>query len=221
MAENPSDQGDQKIKQVNQAGQLHSYLLFLRTNPKFRQLWGATIVSQMGDWFNYIAIFVLLNDLTGSGQAVSWFLVAKFLPTTLLGPVAGVVADRFSRKKIMVGCDLLRGVVVLGYLYGGQSSQVWCIYLLAFLQESIWTFNHPARQAAIPDVCAKEDLNLANGLFGATWSINLAVGAALGGFVTAWFGWEKAIILDALTFCGSAFLISRVPLIARPRKKCN
>ena len=201
------------------AGKLGSYLKFLRTNQKFRRFWLATIVSQIGDWFNYIAIFVVLTDLTGSGEAISWFLIAKFLPTTLLGPFAGVVADRFNRKKIMITCDLLRGLVVSGYLLAGLDSQVWLIYLLAFLQESAWTFNHPARQAAIPDLCSKEELNVANGLFGASWSVNLALGAALGGFVTAWFGWKTAIVIDVFTFLGSALLVGTVVLGFRPRKK--
>ncbi|WP_035245799.1 MFS transporter [Desulfogranum mediterraneum] len=194
------------------AGRLDSYLRILRTNSRFRRFWLATIVSQLGDWFNYIAIFVLLTELTGSGEAVSWFLIAKFLPTTLLGPIAGVVADRFNRKRIMVCCDLLRALVVAGYLLVGVSGQVWLVYLLAFLQEGVWSFNHPARQASIPDICTREELNVANGLFGASWSVNLALGAALGGFVTAWFGWRAAILVDVVTFMGSALLIALVPL---------
>lgn len=208
-----------KDVEVPVAGQLSAYLRFLGSNRKFRRFWLATIVSQVGDWFNYIAIFVLLAEITGSGEAISWFLVAKFLPTTLLGPIAGVVADRFSRKTIMVCCDLLRAAVVSCYLLAGEASQAWLIYLLAFAQESVWTFNHPARQASIPDLCSKEELNIANGLFGMSWSINLAIGAALGGLVTAWLGWKAAIIIDCVTFVGSAGLISTVMLLARPRKK--
>ena len=206
-------------KQPGSAGKLASYYHFLRTNKRFRRFWFATIISQIGDWFNYIAIFVIITNLTGSGEAVSWFLIAKFLPTALLGPIAGVVADRFSRKKIMISCDLLRAVIVLGYFLVGMSGEVTLIYLLAFLQESVWTFTHPARQASIPDFCSKEELNLANGLFGASWSINLAFGAALGGFVTALFGWETAIIIDSLTFLVSALILVTITLKARSRKK--
>ena len=59
------------------------------------------MISHLGNWFNYIAIFVLLTKLTGSGHAVSWFLISKFLPTTFLGPAAGVLVDRLPRKLIM------------------------------------------------------------------------------------------------------------------------
>ncbi len=201
------------------AGEFASYYCFLRTNSRFRRFWFATIASQVGDWFNYIAIFVLITDLTGSGEAVSWFLIAKFLPTTLLGPIAGVVADRFNRKKIMISCDLLRACIVLGYLLIEGTGSVWVVYLLAFLQESAGTFNHPARQASIPDFCSKEELNLANGLFGVSWSVNLALGAAIGGFVTAMFGWQTAIIIDSMTFIVSALFLFTIALKARPRKK--
>ena len=128
------------------AGHFSSYLLLLRRNPNYRRYWLSGCISQIGDWFNYIAIFVLLNELTGTGQAVSWFLIAKYLPPAVLGPIAGVVADKFSRKKILIACDLLRAVLVLGYLFIRQPEYVRMVYVLALLQESLWTFYHPARQ---------------------------------------------------------------------------
>ena len=81
--------------------QLSSYRKLFSENLQFRRLWLASVISQIGNWFNYIAIFVLLTKLTGSGHAVSWFLIAKFIPTSILGPAAGVIADRFSRKAIV------------------------------------------------------------------------------------------------------------------------
>ncbi|MFH1215834.1 MAG: MFS transporter [Pseudomonadota bacterium] len=198
-----------------------SYVTLFRTNHQFTRLWLAGVISQFGNWFNYIAIFVLLQELTGSGMAVSWFLIAKFIPTTILGPAAGVFADRFSRKAIMIGCDLLRVAVVLSFLFIRRPDQVWLVYTLALIQESLWTFADPARRASIPNLCRTEELNLANALGGATWSIMLAFGAALGGFTTARFGWQTAIVLDAATFLISAVMISRLKLPAiedRPQR---
>jgi len=194
------------------AGHFSSYVHLLATNSNYRRFWLSGVVSQLGDWFNYIGIFVLLTELTGSGRAVSWFLIAKFLPTTILGPMAGVVADRFSRKAILISCDLMRVVVVFSYLLVRNADQVWLVYLLAFVQESIWTFAHPARQSSIPNICTREELNTANGLSGSTWSIMLAVGAALGGFVSATFGWQAAIMVDSLTFLLSAAILCSVLL---------
>ncbi len=201
------------------AGHFSSYLHLLRSNANYRRFWLSGVISQAGDWFNYIGIFVLLTELTGSGRAVSWFLIAKFLPTTFLGPMAGVVADRFNRKKILITCDLLRVVVVLGYLLVRDAEHVWLIYLLAFVQESIWTFSHPARQASVPNICSREELSTANGLSGSSWSIMLAIGAALGGLVSAMFGWQTAIMVDSCTFVVSAGVMLSVVLPVQERKK--
>lgn len=195
-----------------------SYATLFRQNRQYRKLWLSGVISQFGNWFNYIAVFVLLNQLTGSGQAVSWFLIAKFIPSSIFGPAAGVFADRFSRKGIMIGCDILRIFIVLAFLFIKRPEHVWMVYVLALLQEALWTFADPARRASIPNICRPEELNLANALGGATWSVMLAVGAALGGFVTGWFGWQTAIIIDAVTFLISAILLSSLTLPATKKK---
>jgi predicted MFS family arabinose efflux permease len=194
-------------KQPYTPGQLSSYLRLLRSNTNYRRYWIASCISQIGDWFNYIAIFVVLHELTGSGKAVSWFLIAKHLAPALFGPVAGIVADRYHRKTILLACDLLRAGLVLAYLAIRDPSQVWLIYVLAFTQEALWTFSSPARQASLPNLCSKEELSIVNGLSGASWSVMLALGAALGGFFTAHMGWEMAIIADSCSFLLSALIL--------------
>jgi len=200
------------------AGDLRSYRLLLARNPRYRKFWLAGIISQLGNWFNYIAIFVLLNQLTGTGSAVSWFLIAKFLPTAFLGPAAGVLADRFSRKTIMVLCDLVRVFVVLGFLLVDSPDKVWLVYALALVQESVWSFYDPARRASVPNLVGRGELNVANALSGATWSLMLAFGAAAGGFVTASLGWQAAILIDAATFAISAGLLASIPLPPPPKR---
>jgi predicted MFS family arabinose efflux permease len=106
---------------------------------------------------------------------------------------------------------------VLAFLFIKRPEHVWIVYILALLQEALWTFADPARRASIPNICRPEELNLANALGGATWSVMLAVGAAFGGFVTGWFGWQTAIIIDAFTFLISAILLST--LVLPPLKK--
>lgn len=200
-------------------GDWRSYVILLSENRRYRQFWLAGVISQLGNWFNYIAIFVLLTELTGSGKAVSWFLIAKFLPTSFLGPTAGVLADRLPRKTIMIISDLLRSAIVLCFLLVRRPEHVWMVYLLALLQESLWTFYDPARRATVPNLCRPEELNLANALSGATWSLLLAFGAALGGFITSLWGWETAIAIDALTFIVSAAILARLTLPPPPRRK--
>jgi MFS family permease len=193
-------------------GRLSSYWILFSGNRRYLLFWLAGVISQIGNWFNYIAIFVLLTKLSGSGMAISWFLIAKFIPTTFLGPAAGVVADRFSRKIIMITSDLFRSFIVLGFLLVRRPEHVWIVYILALVQESAWTFYDPARQASVPNVCEPHELVLANALSGITWSVMLAFGAALGGFVTYLFGWQTAIVLDSLSFFLSAWIMSRIAL---------
>ncbi len=210
---------EEQTKPFLAVGRFQSYKILFTTNHRFRRFWLAGVISNLGNWFNYIAIFVLLTKLTGSGGAVSWFLIAKFIPTTFLGPSAGVVADRFSRKTIMITSDLLRVFIVLGFLLVRSPEQVWLVYVLALVQESFWSFNDPARKASVPNLCSNEELILANALSGATWSVMLAFGAALGGFVTHLYGWETAIIIDASTFLISALMLAGLNLPHKPPQK--
>ncbi|MCK4838052.1 MAG: MFS transporter [Desulfobulbaceae bacterium] len=195
-----------------------SYVTLLSTNPCYRRFWISGVISHLGNWFNYIAIFVLLNKLVGTGHAVGWFLIAKFIPTTILGPTAGVIADRLPRKVILITSDLLRVLIVLAFLLVNSAEQVWLVYLLAFIQESVWTFHDPARRATVPNICRPEELNVANALGGATWSIMLAFGSAAGGFVTAIFNWQTAIVFDALTFIISAAIMATISLPQLPKE---
>jgi MFS family permease len=210
---------DEQPKPFLAVGRYQSYKILFTTNRRFTRFWLAGVISHLGNWFNYIGIFVLLTKLTGSGGAVSWFLIAKFIPTTFLGPAAGVIADRFSRKAIMIISDLLRVFIVLGFLFVRRPEHVWLVYLLALVQESIWTFYDPARKASVPNLCSKEELILANALSGATWSIMLAFGAALGGFITYLYGWETAIVVDAATFLVSALMLAKLDLPHSPPEK--
>ena len=126
------------------------YIELLSQNRDFRNLMIGRLISQMGDWFNSVALFTLLLNLTGSGETVALILIIKLLPTFFFGPLAGVVADRFNRKTIMIASDLLRGIIVLGFLVIHSANQVWLVYLLTTLQVILSTFFEPAESAAFP-----------------------------------------------------------------------
>src|SRR5213078_334763 len=92
------------------------YLALLRRNRNFRLLYIGQTISQLGDWFNTVAVYALLLDLTGSATAVAWMLIVQMLPIGIVGPLAGVVVDRLNRRRIMITADVLRGCVILGLL---------------------------------------------------------------------------------------------------------
>src|SRR5688500_171414 len=128
------------------------YIDLLRRNRAFRQLWLGQVVSQMGDWFDTIALYTIILNLTGSGRDVGLLLVARFVPSFLFGPLSGVVADRFSRQRIMIVTDLLRAVVVLGFLFVRSADQLWLVYVLTVLQLSLATLFERSQTAPIPSI---------------------------------------------------------------------
>jgi MFS family permease len=196
------------------------YIELLRGNFGFRQLWLGQVVSQMGDWFDTIALYTIILNLTGSGRAVGLLLVARFVPSFVFGSLSGVVADRLSRRSIMIVSDLLRAIVVLGFLFVRRADQLWILYSLTVVQLALSTFFEPAKTAVIPSIVSDRELVAANAISSVTWSAMLTLGAAIGGLVTGWFGTDVAFILDALTYLLSAALIASVRLPKRaPREK--
>ena len=192
---------------------LQNYVRLVRGNSNFRRLWLAQIVSENGDWFYTLAIYSLLLDLTGKASSVALALVLQVLPHTLLGPLAGMVNDRFSRRKVMIVSDLVRMVIVACMLLVRTRGVVWLIYPLLFLETVMVAFFEPARNAVIPSVVAEDDVIVANTLSSATWSFDLAIGSVLGGVVAAWLGRDAVFLLNALSFLASALLIGRMRFV--------
>ena len=195
------------------------YIDLLRRNRSFRQLWLGQVVSQMGDWFDTIALYTIMLRLTGSGRDVGLLLVARFVPSFLFGPISGVIADRFSRQRIMIVSDILRAWVVLGFLFVRRPDQLWIIYVLTVFQLGLSTFFEPAKTAAIPSIVEDRELVAANAISSVTWSAMLTIGAAVGGFITGWFGTDVAFILDAATYLLSAALIARIRVPKRKKRE--
>jgi MFS family permease len=195
------------------------YIDLLRRNRAFRQLWLGQVVSQMGDWFDTIALYTIILNLTGSGRDVGLLLVARFLPSFLFGPLSGVIADRFSRQRIMIVTDILRALVVLGFLFVRRADQLWIVYVLTVFQLGLSTFFEPAKTAAIPSIVEDRELVAANAISSVTWSVMLTLGAAIGGVITGWFGTDAAFILDAASYLLSAALIASIRVQKRRKRE--
>jgi MFS family permease len=187
-----------------------SYTALIRGNSNFRYLWFGQIISLLGDWFNLIASATLVADLTNSGIAVGGLFVVRMLAQLLASPFAGVAADRYNRKRLLILTDIGRAVTVLGFLLVQQPEHVWLLYLLTIIQLAMSGFFFPARNAVLPDIVSRQELGAANALSSATWSVMLAFGAALGGIVAGGWGVRPAFVIDSLTFLLSAVLISRI-----------
>jgi predicted MFS family arabinose efflux permease len=187
---------------------LAAYLRLLRVNRNFRRLWMAQIVSEIGDWFYTLSIYTLLLQLTGHASSVALALILQVLPITFVGPTTGVVNDRLRRKHVMIAADVARFVIVLLMLLVRSRSTVWMVYALLLAETVMAAFFEPARNAVIPNIAAKDEVLVANTLSSATWSVNLLIGASVGGIVAAFFGRDAVFVMNALSFLASAFLIS-------------
>ena len=167
----------------------------------------AQIVSEVGDWFYTLSIYTLLLQLTGHAGSVALALMLQVLPQTFVGPTAGVVNDRLKRKHVMIAADIIRCVVVLAMLFVRSRSTVWLVYPLLLAETTMAAFFEPARSAVIPNITAEGEVLVANTLSSATWSVNLLIGASVGGVVAAFFGRDTVFVLNALSFLMSALLI--------------
>ncbi len=204
---------------------MSDYMRLLRSNRNFALLWWAQVISLAGDWFNTITLTALVARYSdNSGLAISGFFLARFIPPLLVSPYAGVLVDRFDRKRLLIYSNVLRVFVVLGFLLAGSKDMLWLIYLLTVVQFTLAAVFEPGQSALIPSLVEEKDLVVANTLSSVTWSVMLSIGAIVGGVVAAVFGAGFALAFDAVTFAAAAFLISRIqvqPAVPRQKSHAN
>jgi MFS family permease len=188
-----------------------NYFSFLQLRSKFRSLWLAQVISLTGDWFNTIASVIIVNRYSASGLALGGLFIARALPPFLLGPVAGVVADRFDRRKVLIVSDVLRAGIVLGFLLVDRPEHLWLLYVLTVLQFSVSAFFEPARAALVPALVESDELLTANTLSSITWSAMLTLGGAIGGLTASLFGVSVSLVVDAASFLASAAFVLSIP----------
>jgi MFS family permease len=180
----------------------------VRTNPAFRQLFLAHATSRAGDAFNTVALVVLVFQLTGSGLGVATTVVFEVVPIVMLGPIAGVLADRFPRRRLMIIADLARAVLVTSLVI--THSWVGLAFAVAFgLSVGSLVFN-PAASSLVPDVVDDADIVNANT---ALWTVAVAaqvVLAPLAGVIIATAGVGPAFAVNAASYVGSALLLTRL-----------
>lgn len=138
----------------------------LRTNRDLRTLFIAQNLSFMGDWFTFVALAGLVQDVTSSALLVSLLLVAFSLPSFLASPIGGPVADRYDRRTVLVIVSLAQALAACGLLFIGES-QIWLAFVSQGLIAAFAAFVRPAVEAAVPNLArSPEELRSANALFG-------------------------------------------------------
>lgn len=191
------------------------YAALLRENPAMRRLIVANFASGVGDWFNWIAALLVLTRITASYAALGTMVIMHTTLPVVLAPLSGAAADRFDRRTILITCDLLRLVLVLGLIVASRTGNATLVWLLLFGQYAVSAFYLPSAQALIPRLTSPAELKTANALFNTALMGAGAAGSMLGGLAVAAAGVEAAFVLDALTFLLSAALVMR--MVYRPR----
>lgn len=179
---------------------MRKYLAVLK-NPNFALLWAGQGVSDIGSQINFIALTLLVVDLTGDVMPVSLLFIALTVPSVLLGPWAGVLVDRWNKKAVIILSDVIRGGLAIAMAFAPNLG--W-IYVLAMAQAAVTTFFSPAIRTVIPRLVAKEQLLTANALASATNYISRLAGPALGGLVAGLFGVQMAFVANGVSFLVSA-----------------
>ncbi len=186
-------------------------------------VFGAQIVSYLGDWFAFVALAGLVEDVTDSRFLVSLVLVSMTIPGLFISPIAGSFADRFDRRKILIAVSGLQSISALLMLLHSAAG-IWITFVAQCLIAGLAAFVGPSTSASVPNLVDNdEDLRKTNALFGSTWGIMLAVGAALGGVFAGIFGRNAAFIADAVSFVIAGLLFAGVkrPMQSERTQKSN
>jgi MFS family permease len=186
-------------------------------NRSLNLLLGGQLISQIGDKFYMLAVAFLVLKTTGSPAKMGLVLFCSVFPSMLLGFISGAFLDRYSRKAIIVGADVVRGLIVSGvcvlYYLGALSFQM---LLAAQLLLSVCTaFFDPAIPAIIPQIVKREQLTRANSQTQFVSGISTIIGPMLGGLTVAWAGYLTVFIINAGSYLFSAFFESFIRLPAR------
>ncbi len=200
---------------------LNDFRNLLRSNRNYRYAWAGQVVSEIGDHFNNIAVFSLAMETTRSGLVVSGVMLSRAIPAVMAGPLAGVVLDRFDRKRIMIASDLIRAVVALGFVATIYHHQSWLLYLLSALLMFASPFFTSGRTSILPTITSKEELHTANSLTQTTQWATLTLGTMAAGLSAARLGFEWAFVMNALSFLVSAYCISQLHVEGsfRPKRR--
>lgn len=189
-----------------------TYLQLLGRNRSFRRLWIGQVISELGNWFNFMAVLGLVRLVSNAAPEVTTIvLIVRLAPFTLFAPLAGAFVDRWSRRKVMIATDLLRVAIALGPLLVVRRQDLWIAYLCTGLLSFVGTFFEAAKNAAVPNITGERDLLAGNALMFTSRFLLMSLGAALGGWTAAKVGYSWAFVINAVSFLLSAYSVWLLP----------
>lgn len=195
------------------------YRELLSSNRNYRRLWLGEVVSFLGDWFGTIAQYTIIQRVTESRQAIAAVLVAKMLPVFLMTPVSGPLVDRYDRRKLLLIADFARMFCLFLMVLASRLNNPYLLIGFVVLQMCFSGLFYPTKNSILPQITNGRELASANALSGGTWSVMLALGAAIGGTVTELVGVDLSLTFDGLTYLLSAFFLWGLPALKPQREK--
>lgn len=189
-----------------------TYGELIRGNRNFRNLLTGQFISELGNWFNFIAGLGLVRSVSdASPTAAGLFFVARLIPFALASPFAGTFVDRFSRRQVMIWTDILRCIVALSFLLVSDAGDLWIAYAATVILHFSGAFFDGAKNAAAPNLTGPAGLLSGTALLFSTRFLLMAVGSALGGWAAAVFGYKIAFVINAVSFLLSAYTVWLIP----------
>lgn len=185
-------------------------------NGSFLKLWAGQGISIFGDMITFLAIPMIVYNLTGSKSALSLSVLIRVIPVILIGPFAGALVDRLNRKNILIGSDLIRASLTMVLLLTPDQYLLKMIYIVVFLKSLIGIFFGPALNSTIPSIIKKDDLMAANSVFGVSANILTFVSPFAGGALIAFFGARSVLMIDMISFIVSAIAIYFINIPKHP-----
>jgi MFS family permease len=181
-------------------------------NRSFGLLWGSQVLSNGGNWLLEVAVPVYVFHLTGSARDTGLIVVAEILPSLLFGPVGGVFADRWSRRRLMIGTNVLAAGAVAVLPLARHPSQLWLVLAAVFAESCLGAFFSPAYQGLVPALVGRDgDLATANAWSAAAGGAIGLTCAPLGAVLYALGGLRLPVAVDAATYLAAALLVALIP----------
>jgi MFS transporter, DHA1 family, staphyloferrin A biosynthesis exporter len=185
----------------------------------FRLLWTGTLFSGLGLWVQQTTLGWLAYALTGSGFMLGAVNGARSVPLLILGPFAGVAADRFDRRRLMLATQSINVLASAAFATGIVTGhlQLWHLFAMTMVSGVAWAFNMPVRQSTVPSLVPRADLLNAVALSAAAFNSSRIVGPTLAGLLIAAMGPGENFYLQAAAYLVVAFMVyqMRVPPLAR------
>jgi MFS family permease len=173
----------------------------------FGLVWLSSLVSLIGDWALVVGLPIVVYRLTGSALLTSVAFIAAFVPNVALGSFAGVLVDRWDRRRTLMVSNLLLGVGLLPLLLVTSGSRIWIVYVVQFVEACLAQLVMPARAALLPALVEPEQLSTANALEALGSSVGRLTGPVVGGVIVAMAGLGAVVAVDSASFLAAALLL--------------